>query len=101
METNKKRSSFFSLLMGRMFGVGSRSILEEEQIQSPTKTIIKKFFSNKLSMLALSVFLGILLFVTIAPSFFKLDLRKLRSKISVRVVILWTYHLSFREIYNP
>ena len=74
METNKKRSSFFSLIMGRMFGVGSRSILEEEQIQSPTKTIIKKFFSNKLSLIAVSVFLGILLFVTIAPNFFKLDL---------------------------
>ncbi|WP_426349688.1 ABC transporter permease subunit [Alloiococcus sp. CFN-8] len=74
METNKKRSSFFSLLMGRMFGVGSRSILEEEQIQSPTKTIIKKFFSNRLSLVALSVFFGILLFVTIAPNFFKLDL---------------------------
>lgn len=74
METNKKRSNFFSLLMGRMFGVGSRSILEEEQIQSPTRTIIKKFFSNKLSVIALSVFLGILLFVIIAPYYFKLDL---------------------------
>lgn len=73
-ENKKEKKNSFSLLVGNLFGTKQRSIFEEEQIQSPTRTIVKNFLSNKLSMTALCLFLGILLFVIIAPKFFVLDL---------------------------
>ena len=73
-ENKKEKKNFFSLLLGNLFGNSKKSIFEEEQIQSPTKTIVKNFISNRLSMSALCLFIGILLFVIIAPKFFVLDL---------------------------
>lgn len=69
-----KKESSISLLFRNLFGIKKRSVFEEEQIQSPTKTIIKNFMSNKLSMGAVIIFLAILLFVIIAPKYFPLDL---------------------------
>lgn len=60
----------------RWFKGGSKelSILEEEQMQSPFRTVVGKFCSNKLSMFGLIVFLCIFLIVFIAPNFIVLDL---------------------------
>lgn len=50
------------------------NIYQEEQIQTPWKTVIKTFASNKLSMGALLAFLAIAAFMFIAPYFFRIDL---------------------------
>lgn len=75
-KTPKKRRSFLQLLFIKAFGTGEKklSILEEEQMQGPIKTIIKNFTSNKLSMTGLIVFLLIFATVIIGPLFVKLDL---------------------------
>ncbi len=74
--TPKKKKSFFSLLLINTFGAGKKklSVLEEEQMQGPVKTIIKNFTSNKLSMTGLILFLLIFAVVIIGPFFMKLDL---------------------------
>ncbi len=74
--TSKKRRSFFRLLLIKAFGAGKKklSVLEEEQMQGPVKTIIKNFLSNKLSMIGLIVFFLIFATVIIGPFFVKLDL---------------------------
>lgn len=50
------------------------NIYQEEQIQTPWRTVIKTFASNKLSMTALIMFLIIAVSMFIAPYFFVLDL---------------------------
>lgn len=50
------------------------NIYQEEQIQTPWRTVVKTYASNKLSMFALILFLIIAAFMFIAPSFFVLDL---------------------------
>lgn len=72
----KKKKSFLYLLFMRMFGVGKQklSMLEEEQMQSPFRTIVNNFINNKLSMTGLIIFLLIFISVLIGPFFFKLDL---------------------------
>lgn len=74
--TPKKKKSFFKLLLIKAFGTGKKklSVLEEEQMQGPVKTIIKNFTSNKLSMTGLIVFLLIFAVVIIGPFFIKQDL---------------------------
>ena len=74
--TSKKRRSFFRLLLIKAFGAGKKklSVLEEEQMQGPVKTIIKNFLSNRLSMIGLIVFFLIFATVIIGPFFVKLDL---------------------------
>ncbi|MBQ1412123.1 MAG: hypothetical protein IIY93_02915, partial [Clostridia bacterium] len=49
-------------------------IYAEEQMQSPMRMVIRNFFSNPMSVVALCVFMVIALFVFIAPHFVKLDL---------------------------
>jgi peptide/nickel transport system permease protein len=73
--TNKKRNLFY-LLFVRLFGIGKKklSILEEEQVQSPFRSMVKHFTENKLSMGGLILFLLIFAAVFIGPYFFKLDL---------------------------
>ncbi|SES76011.1 ABC transporter permease subunit [Anaerobranca gottschalkii] len=66
-----KRLAMFSFLFG---GKSKLSILEEEHIESPTRTIIKNFVSNKMGMTALIIFLSIFLIVSIGPIFMPLDL---------------------------
>lgn len=72
MEKNKKRTSFFR----RMFGNRNKtlSFMEEEQLQSPGRMIVKNFVSNPLGMTGLIVFLCIFIFVVFGPYFLVLDL---------------------------
>lgn len=75
-ENNVKRNkSFLSLLFIKLFGGKQNlSLLEEEQIQSPIRTIVRNFKSNALAMTGLCVFLLIFISVIIGPYFFPLDL---------------------------
>ena len=72
MNKENKKPSLFA----RLFGNRNKqlSFMEEEQLQSPTRMIIRNFTSNKLGMAGLLVFLCIFLFVMIGPKFFVLDL---------------------------
>ncbi len=73
-EVDKKRS-FLSLLSGNLFGGNNKlSILEEEKVQSPFRTVIKTFRSNKIAMTALIIFLLIFLTVIIGPVIKPIDL---------------------------
>ena len=71
-----KKENKLASLFGRLFGNRNKqlSFMEEEQLQSPTRMIIRNFTSNKLGMAGLIVFLCIFLFVMIGPKFFVLDL---------------------------
>ena len=66
-----KRIPLFSALFG---GKQALSIYEEDEVQSPLRTIIKTFISNRVGMIALGVFLLIFLTVTIGPIFYPVDL---------------------------
>ena len=72
MSKENKKPSLFA----RLFGNRNKqlSFMEEEQLQSPTRMIVRNFTSNKLGMTGLIVFLCIFLFVMIGPKFFVLDL---------------------------
>lgn len=70
----KKSGSFGSSLFGRLFGRKRElSVFEEEQIQSPFRTIVRNFRSNKIAMFGTIVFLVIFLSCFILPIFFPLD----------------------------
>ena len=73
IESNK--SSFLRLLFIKLFG-GRKilSVLEEEQLQSPFRTVVRNFRDNKVSMTALIVFFIIFAIVLIAPIYLPLDL---------------------------
>lgn len=72
MSKDNKKPSLFA----RLFGNRNKqlSFMEEEQLQSPTRMIVRNFTSNKLGMTGLIIFLCIFLFVMIGPKFFVLDL---------------------------
>ena len=72
---NKKRQSFFSLLLANLFG-GKKELdlTEEEDVQSPWRTVIATFKSNKVSMMGLIIFLAIFLVVLIGPLLNPIDL---------------------------
>ena len=71
-----KKENKLASLFGRLFGNRNKqlSFMEEEQLQSPTRMIVRNFTSNKLGMAGLIVFLCIFLFVMIGPKIFILDL---------------------------
>ena len=70
-----KKISFLSLLFANLFGGKKKlSLYEEAQVQSPFKTIVKTFKSNKISMIGLIVFLIILAIVLIGPVIKPIDL---------------------------
>ena len=72
---NKKRKSFFSLLFGNLFGNKKElSLMEEEDVQSPWRTVINTFRGNKISMTGLLIFLSIFLIVLIGPLLDPIDL---------------------------
>lgn len=76
MENNIKRRSRLVTWLGRWF-YGSKkelSFLEEEQVTSPTRMMVKQFFHNKIAMTGMVIFIAILLFVTIGPYFLPIDL---------------------------
>jgi peptide/nickel transport system permease protein len=58
----KKKSSYgssFKEMLRRMFGLEPKqqlSLLEEEQMQSPMRTIIKNFLSRRLAIVGMVVF---------------------------------------------
>ena len=62
-----------TLFLGRR--AATLSILEEEQVQSPYKTMLKNFREKWSAMLGVYIFLGIFLAVFILPIFFPLNLQ--------------------------
>lgn len=71
---NKKRS-FLSLLFSNLFGGKKKlSLLEEERVQSPFRTIIKTFKSNKIAMTGLLIFSLIFITVLVGPMIKPIDL---------------------------
>ncbi len=69
---NKKKSS----LLSRLFGNRNKELnfMEEEQLQSPGRVVMKNFLGNKLGMAGLIVFICVFLFVMVGKAFFPLDL---------------------------
>lgn len=73
---SNKKMNWFVRWMRRLF-LGNRvelSVLEEEALQGPVRTIIRNFFSKTLSRVGLFTFLAILIFVLIGPKFSPMDL---------------------------
>ncbi len=71
----KKKKSFFGLLLNNLFGTKKElSIMEEEQVQSPWRTVAKAFLANKVSMTGLIIFLIIFSIVMVAPFINPIDL---------------------------
>lgn len=71
----EKKKSFLSLLFGNLFGSRKElSLLEEEEIQSPWRTVIKSFRSNKVAMTGFIVFLLIFATVMVGPLIKPIDL---------------------------
>lgn len=71
----QKSPSFIRLLFMKLFGGKKQlSIFEEEQMQTPMRTVINNFKANKVSMSAVVVFIIILAIVLIGPYFLPLDL---------------------------
>ena len=73
----KKKKGFrpFAWLRRIFFGPAKElSFLEEEQVQSPLRSMVKRFLHNKIAMSGVVVFLACLLLVTIGPIFLPLDL---------------------------
>jgi len=68
--------TWFGSLLGMMFGerVSKVSLMEEEQVQSPLKTMAREFFRRKLTIIGLVGFSFFLLASTIIPFFFPIDL---------------------------
>lgn len=70
-----EKKSFLSLLFGSLFGGKNKlSLLEEEKVQSPFRTVVKTFSSNKIAMTALIIFILIFLTVLIGPIINPIDL---------------------------
>ena len=73
MAKNKNKSS--GGFLSRLFGNRNKTFsLEEEQVQSPGRLVLKNFLHNPLGMTGLIVFLIIFLIVMIGPHFLPLDL---------------------------
>ena len=61
-----------TLFLGRR--AATLSILEEEQVQSPYRTMLRNFSEKWSAMLGLYIFLAIFLAVFILPIFFPMDI---------------------------
>lgn len=75
MSSQKKKTNSFSRMLSRIF-LGSKrelSILEEEQMQSPFRTVVRNFRQNKIAMIGSITFLVIFLSCFILPIFYPLD----------------------------
>lgn len=72
---DEKRQSFFSLLLASLFGGKKElALTEEEDVQSPWRTVVATFRSNKVSMTGLIIFLAIFVVVLIGPLLHPIDL---------------------------
>lgn len=70
-----KNKGFHKLLFGNLFkNRNELSLLEEEQVQSPFRTMVNTFRSDVVSMVALSIFLLIFAIVLIGPLILPIDL---------------------------
>jgi len=70
-----KKDSFLSLLFKNLFGGKKQlSVMEEEQVQSPWKTVAKTFRSNKVAMSGLIIFILIFITVMVGPLIRPIDL---------------------------
>lgn len=76
MENNKKKRSRIGTWLRRLFMGKTKelSFLEEEQIQSPLRTVVANFARNRLAMFGLVMLILIFLFVFIGPSIWPIDL---------------------------
>jgi len=77
MATNKLGSTFADVLKTMFLGRkhATLSLLEEEQMQSPYRTMLRNFVEKRTAMLGIYVFLFIFLACFILPFFFPLDLQ--------------------------
>jgi len=74
-KNNKKKKNFLFLLFANLFGGKEKlSIFEEEQVQSPMRTIIRTYKDNKVGMVALGIFLLMLITVIVGPLVMPVDL---------------------------
>ncbi|MFA7410831.1 MAG: ABC transporter permease subunit [Tissierellaceae bacterium] len=74
-EKEVKKNTFLRLLFANLFGGKKElSILEEEDVQSPWRTVLSTFKGNKISMTGLIVFITIFLIVLIGPLIRPVDL---------------------------
>lgn len=70
-----KGKGFHSIMFGNLFGNRNNlSILEEERVQSPFRTMVNTFRSDVVSMVSLSIFILIFLTVLIGPLILPIDL---------------------------
>lgn len=79
MGKEKKKNSTFSGVLKTMFkgsnaGAETLSVLEEEAMLSPMKTIVKNFVANKLAMLGLVTFVTIFISCFAIPMIIPIDL---------------------------
>lgn len=74
-KNKKKGDSFLSYLLAFLFGGKKKelSIFEEEQMQSPMRTAMRNFRSNRIAMTGAITFLVIFLSCFILPIFYPLD----------------------------
>ena len=73
----KKKKEFFLVRWFKRCFMGKRpelSLQEEEQVQTPMKTMLNNFLHKKLAMFGLIVFLCIFVFVLVGPKIWVLDL---------------------------
>ena len=74
---NKKKGFFLTRWIKRAF-MGSdqevRDIMQEEQVQTPFRTMMKNFFAKHTVRVGLCGFILVFLFVLIGPSIWVLDL---------------------------
>ncbi len=77
MSNSKKKGFFLTRWFKRLF-LGHdqevRDIMQEEQVQTPFRTMLKAFLSKHTVQVGLIGFILIFLFVLIGPSYWKLDL---------------------------
>lgn len=77
MSNSKKKGFFLTRWFKRLF-LGHdqevRDIMQEEQVQTPFRTMLKAFLSKNTVRVGLIGFILIFLFVLIGPSYWKLDL---------------------------
>jgi len=74
-EKPKRKSLLGVALRSLIFGQREiMSIMEEEQVQSPFRTIMKNFISRRLTQVGLVVFTTLLILVFVVPLFFPVDL---------------------------
>src|SRR5690554_6284121 len=77
MTKKKYGSTFADTIKALLFGrrTATLSILEEEQVQSPYRTMLRNFREKWSAMLGVYIFLAIFLMVFILPIFFPMDIQ--------------------------